>query len=104
MSNIQASETQVLYRIVLNKEHSLCFSTAGECLERYQLELLSGRRDMGLEVLTDKGWVGFNDPIICRWCRKPIGKEPHTQCHNEEDQAYSDYVAHQQTALMDLHW
>ena len=102
MSDVQASET--LYRIVLNQEHSLCFQTAGECFERYQSELLSGRQGMRIEVLTDTDWVGINDPQICRWCRKPIGKEPHTQCQVEEDQAYRDFCDYQTSALMDLHW
>lgn len=102
MSNIQASET--LYRIVLNREHSLCFQAAGECFERYQSELLAGRQGMKIEVLLDAGWVGINDPQICRWCRKPFGSEPHTECQIEEDQAYRDFCDYRSSALMDLHW
>ncbi len=101
MSNIQMSE--VLYRIVLNPEHSLCFQTAGECFERYQTELLAGRQGMKIEVLASKSWVGINDPQVCRWCRKPFGKEPHTQCQVEEDQAYHDFCDYRASVRMDLH-
>lgn len=104
MTHLQALGTSLLYRVVVNKELSLCFQTAGECFSSYQHLLLSGQRGMKLEILSDTGWIDINDPTICSWCRKPFGREPHTECQIEEDKAYADFVDYRQSALMDLHW
>jgi hypothetical protein len=102
MSNLQTSE--VLYRIVLNPEHSLVYSTYAEAADSWQSELLAGHSPLKFEVLTNTDWVAINDPCICRWCKQPYGTEPHIQCQIEEDQDYRDFCDYRTAVRMDLHF
>lgn len=81
-----------LYRIKLNAERSVTFTSFQEASDWYVRELLAGREGMQMSVISDSGWLPINDVRVCSWCKKPIGEADHTDCQIHEDEAFKDFV------------
>lgn len=96
MSELQAPETQTLYRVA-NKGDWYCFQTFGEAAT---FSVSNGHSPV--EVLCDDGWYPWNDSKhVCPICRRP--GPIHEGCKEWDGQMWTEQRRHREDVLAELH-